>query len=63
MGRNSHGTRVRDIMATDVLTVGPATRLRAAMQLMTEQRLRQIAGKYGSDKIAADFVQITTHAK
>lgn len=42
MGRNSHGTRVRDIMTTSVITIGPHASLRDAMELMTEQRVRHM---------------------
>jgi CBS domain-containing protein len=42
MGRNSHGTRVRDIMTTAVITIGPHASLRDAMELMTEQRVRHM---------------------
>ena len=42
MGRNSHGTRVRDIMVTSVITVGLDASLRDVMQMMTEQCLRHV---------------------
>ena len=41
----------------------PESESRADYLRALEQRLRQIAAKHGADKIAADFVQITTHAK
>jgi signal-transduction protein with cAMP-binding, CBS, and nucleotidyltransferase domain len=42
MGRNSHGTRVREVMTAAVITIGPSASLREAMELMTEQRLRHL---------------------
>lgn len=42
MGRNSHGTRVGDIMTTAVVTIGPSATLRQAMELMTEQHIRHM---------------------
>ncbi|MFM2125128.1 MAG: hypothetical protein RL328_1579 [Acidobacteriota bacterium] len=42
MGRNSHGTRVREIMTTAVITIGPSASLRQAMELMTEQHVRHL---------------------
>ena len=42
MGRNSHGTRVRDIMTADVVTLASSGTLRQAMELMTERRVRHL---------------------
>jgi hypothetical protein len=41
----------------------PESESRADYLRAVEQRLRQIAAKHGADKIAADFVQITTHPR
>jgi hypothetical protein len=41
----------------------PESESRADYLNAVEQRLRQIAAKHGADKIAADFVQITTHPR
>ena len=42
MGRNSHGTRVREIMTADVTTVDPDMSLRATMEMMTSLRIRHV---------------------
>ena len=42
MGRNSRGTRVREIMTDAVITVGPDQSLRTTMELMTDQRIRHM---------------------
>lgn len=42
MGRNSSGTRVREIMTTPVTTVSPDQSLRETMEIMTEQRIRHM---------------------
>lgn len=41
----------------------PESESRADYLRAVEQRLRQITAKHGADKIAADFIQITTHAR
>ncbi len=40
--RNSHGTRVREIMTAPVATVSPNQSMRETMQLMTERRIRHL---------------------
>ena len=42
MARNSNGTRVREIMTTQVTTVHPLQSILEAMQLMTDNRIRHI---------------------
>jgi CBS domain-containing protein len=42
MGRNSRGTRVREIMTEAVISVSPDHSLRATMELMTDQRIRHM---------------------
>jgi len=42
MGRNSRGTRVREIMTDVVITVSPDQTLRTTMELMTDQRIRHM---------------------
>ena len=42
MGRNSSGTRVREIMTTPVTTASPDQSLRETMEIMTEQRIRHM---------------------
>ncbi len=42
MGRNSSGTRVREIMTNPVTTVSPDQSLRETMEIMTEQRIRHM---------------------
>jgi CBS domain-containing protein len=42
MGRSSTNTPVRDIMTTEVLTIGPEDTVDAAMRLMTRQRIRHL---------------------
>jgi CBS domain-containing protein len=41
-GRNSRETPVADIMTAEVLTVGPGTRTRACMALMSEKKIRHL---------------------
>ena len=41
-GRNSRETLVRDIMTAQVLTVTPRTDIRAAMQLMSDRKIRHL---------------------
>lgn len=41
-GRNSKETLVSDIMTRQVLSVGPRTGTRAAMQLMSERKIRHL---------------------
>ena len=52
MGRNSHGTRVRDIMTASVVTIDVTSTLRNAMELMTERRVRHLPVLDGSDVVA-----------
>jgi len=42
MGRNSRGTRVREIMTEAVISVSPDQSLRRTMELMTDQRIRHM---------------------
>ncbi len=41
-GRNSRETRVADIMTRQVVTVGPRTRTRECMALMSERKIRHL---------------------
>ena len=41
-GRDSHTTRVREIMTTMVVSINPDTRLRDCMSIMTEKRIRHL---------------------
>src|SRR5208337_1721592 len=41
-GRDSHVTRVQEIMTTMVVSINPDTRLRDCMSLMTEKRIRHL---------------------
>jgi len=41
-GRDSHTTKVREIMTTVVVSINPDTRLRDCMSLMTEKRIRHL---------------------
>lgn len=41
-GRDSHSTRVKEIMTTLVVSINPETRLRDCMSLMTEKRIRHL---------------------
>lgn len=41
-GRSSRDTPVSDIMTAQVLTVGPATGIRACMALMSEKKIRHL---------------------
>lgn len=41
-GRNSKATRVAEIMTRHVFTVGPQTRTRACMALMSEKKIRHL---------------------
>jgi len=43
MGRNSRGTRVREIMTDAVISVSPDQSLRTTMELMTDQRIRHMS--------------------
>lgn len=47
-GRNSKETQVAEIMTRQVLTVGPQTGTRAAMQLMSERKIRHLPVLDGS---------------
>ncbi len=41
-GKNSKEVRVADIMTANVITVGPMTRTRACMTLMSQKRIRHL---------------------
>ena len=41
-GRDSHSTKVKEIMTTLVVSINPETRLRDCMSLMTEKRIRHL---------------------
>lgn len=41
-GKNSRETKVADIMVADVITVGPGTRTRACMELMSKNKIRHL---------------------
>jgi CBS domain-containing protein len=41
-GRDSHTTKVGEIMTTTVVSINPETRLRDCMSLMTEKRIRHL---------------------
>lgn len=41
-GRSSSDTRVREIMATDLITVDPSMTAQQCMQIMTERRVRHL---------------------
>ncbi len=41
-GRDSHTTKVQEIMTTTVVSINPDTRLRDCMSLMTERRIRHL---------------------
>ena len=41
-GRDSHTTKVGEIMTTTVVSINPDTRLRDCMSLMTEKRIRHL---------------------
>jgi CBS domain-containing protein len=41
-GRDSHSTKVGEIMTTVVVSINPETRLRDCMSLMTEKRIRHL---------------------
>jgi CBS domain-containing protein len=41
-GRDSHTTKVKEIMTTMVVSINPDTRLRDCMSLMTEKRIRHL---------------------
>lgn len=42
LGKNSRETPVADIMTRDVITVGPQTRTRACMALMSQHKIRHL---------------------
>jgi CBS domain-containing protein len=48
VGRNSKETLVRDIMSSQVFTVGPETRTRVCMALMSEKKIRHLPVVDGS---------------
>jgi len=50
-GRDSHSTKVGEIMTTVVVSINPETRLRDCMSLMTEKRIRHLPVFQG-DKLA-----------
>jgi signal-transduction protein with cAMP-binding, CBS, and nucleotidyltransferase domain len=41
-GRDSHSTKVKEIMTTLIVSINPETRLRDCMSLMTEKRIRHL---------------------
>ncbi len=41
-GRDSHSTKVGEIMTTVVVSINPETRLRDCMSIMTEKRIRHL---------------------
>jgi len=41
-GRDSHSTKVGEIMTTVVVSVNPETRLRDCMSIMTDKRIRHL---------------------
>ncbi len=41
-GRDSHTTKVGEIMTTTVVSINPETRLRDCMSIMTEKRIRHL---------------------
>lgn len=51
-GRNSRGTRVRDIMSSHVITVTPDATVDHCMHLMSEHRIRHLPVMTG-DRVAA----------
>ncbi|MET0935776.1 MAG: CBS domain-containing protein [Luteibacter sp.] len=42
LGKNSKEVKVSEIMTPDVITVGPTTRTRACMTLMSQKRIRHL---------------------
>ena len=49
-GRDSHTTKVGEIMTTTVVSINPETRLRDCMSLMTEKRIRHLP-VFNGDKL------------
>ena len=50
-GRDSHSTKVKEIMTTLVVSINPETRLRDCMSLMTEKRIRHLP-VFAGDRLA-----------
>ena len=50
-GRDSHTTRVGELMTTLVVSVNPDTRLRDCMTIMTEKRIRHLPVLHGAQLV------------
>lgn len=56
-GRSSKDTKVADIMTPEVLTVGPLTRTRACMSLMSGRKIRHLPVVDGSTVLGMISIQ------